>query len=311
MKKLSVSSINDRVCSDMKEFIEESENKYARRLKKAADILAQTHEEKPIILLSGPSGAGKTTSAKRIEELLDKQNIETYTISMDNYFLPESQTPDAVDENGKVDYESPHRMDIKLLNEHMMKMANCEPVEIPTFNFAQQKREKGVTYKRKKGELVLFEGIHALNPEVTGISDDIANCIYVSIRTRLELDNGTLLHPSHIRLMRRLLRDKLYRGRGFEATMDMFDSVERGESLYIMPYKDRAKIHIDTFINYEVSVYKPFLIDELHRVFNENQEHKNHEQMEQFIDALEAIPAESVPDDSLVREFIGGSRLFA
>nr|MCR5817318.1 nucleoside kinase [Ruminococcus sp.] len=266
------------------------------------------HKDKPIILLSGPSGAGKTTSAKRIEELLDEQDIETYTISMDNYFLPESETPNAVDENGKVDYESPYRMDIKLLNEHMMKIANCEPIEIPSFNFAEQKREPGFTYKRKPGELVLFEGIHALNPEVTNISDDIANCIYVSIRTRLELDNGALLHPSHIRLMRRLLRDKQYRGRGFEATMDMFDSVERGESLYIMPYKDRAKIHIDTFIMYEASVYKPFLYDGLREVFERSEDHKNHEQMQDFLKALEAIPAESVPDYSLVREFIGGSR---
>ena len=308
MKKLSISSINDRCESDMGEFIEESEKKYSRRIRKAADILAETHKDKPIILLSGPSGAGKTTSAKRIEELLDKQDIETYTISMDNYFLPESETPNAVDENGKVDYESPYRMDIKLLNEHMMKIANCEPIEIPTFNFAEQKREPGFTYKRKPGELVLFEGIHALNPEVTNISDDIANCIYVSIRTRLELDNGELLHPSHIRLMRRLLRDKQYRGRGFEATMDMFDSVERGESLYIMPYKDRAKIHIDTFIMYEASVYKPFLYDELREVFEKSEDHKNHEQMQDFLKALEAIPAESVPDYSLVREFIGGSR---
>ena len=308
MKKLSISSINERCENDMKEFIEESEKKYSRRIKKAADILSQTHEQKPIILLSGPSGAGKTTSAKRIEELLDEQDIETFTISMDNYFLPESQTPNAVDENGKVDYESPYRMDIKLLNEHMMKIANCEPVEIPSFNFAKQEREPGLTFKRKPGELVLFEGIHALNPEVTGISDDYANCIYVSIRTRLELDNGALLHPSHIRLMRRLLRDKLYRGRGFEATMDMFDSVERGESLYIMPYKERAQIHIDTFINYEASVYKPFLYDELHRVFEQNEDHKNHEQMEEFLNALDAIPAENVPDYSLVREFIGGSR---
>ncbi len=307
MKKISINTINSRSRSDVAEFITESEKKYSRRINKAAEMLAQTHKDKPIILLSGPSGAGKTTSARRIEFLLDTQDILTKTISMDNYFLPESMTPDAVDENGKVDYESPYRMDIKLLNDHLIKMANCEPVEIPTFNFAKQEREPGKIYKRKPGELVLFEGIHALNPEVTNIPDDMANCIYVSIRTRLELENGSLLHPSHIRLMRRLLRDKKYRGRAFEATMDMFDGVERGESLYIMPYKDRAQIQIDTFINYEASVYKPFLCDELHRIFSQNKDHKNHEQMEEFLNALDAIPAEEVPDYSLVREFIGGS----
>ena len=149
-----------------------------------------------------------------------------------------------------------------------------------------------------------MEGIHALNPDVTGHSDEFTNRVYVSVRTRLE-DNGALLHPSKIRLMRRLIRDKLYRGRSISETMDFFRSVERGEDLYIMPYKHRASFDIDTFIAYEPMVYRDILLSDLERVSKTYGNYDHYADIELFLRALSPLEREAVPDNSLVREFIG------
>ena len=149
-----------------------------------------------------------------------------------------------------------------------------------------------------------MEGIHALNPDVIGHSDEYTNRVYVSVRTRLE-SGGELLHPSKIRLMRRLIRDKLYRGRSITETMEFFKSVERGEDLYIMPYKHRASFDIDTFIAYEPMVYRDILLDDLHRVSRTYPEYEKYADIEKFLRKLEPLDPANVPDNSLVREFIG------
>ena len=161
-----------------------------------------------------------------------------------------------------------------------------------------------MTLERQPGDIVIIEGIHALNPDVTGHSDEFTNRVYVSVRTRLE-DNGVLLHPSKIRLMRRLIRDKLYRGRSISETMDFFRSVERGEDLYIMPYKHRASFDIDTFIAYEPMVYRNILLSDLEQVSQTYGNYDHYADIELFLRALSPLGREAVPDNSLVREFIG------
>ncbi|WP_124098065.1 nucleoside kinase [Ruminococcus sp. Marseille-P6503] len=309
MRKLHCTSINRKLEENSADFIKRSEHNYCEQIKAAADSIADSRKEKPIILLSGPSGAGKTTTALRLEEYLDNRGIETHTVSMDDYFLPIDHDTAVRDENGEIDYESPMRLDIPLLNEHMLKISNCEEIEIPAFDFSNQARKKGKPLKRRPGELVVFEGIHALNPQVTGMTDSFASCIYVSVRTRIETKTGALLHPSHIRLMRRIIRDKFFRGRAVESTIEMYKNVERGENRFIMPFKNRAEYSVDTFHPYELSVYKKFLYGDLKAEQDKFRDFDNYQLMLEVLDELDEIDIDSVPDDSLVREFIGGSRL--
>lgn len=307
MKKIHVSAINRKVRDDEKLFVEECDRKYNEKLVAIADSIEEHQKEKPILLLAGPSGAGKTTTALKIEEILDGRGIHTHTISMDDYFLPSDSFTAVIGEDGKPDYESPDRIDRKLLYEHMEKINSGEEVVLPKFEFSEQCRRDGERLRRKKNDIVVFEGIHALNPEVTGAAGDYARCMYVSVRSRLELKDGELLHPCYIRLMRRLIRDGFFRGRSAAETLDMFDSVEAGENKYIMPYKHRAEFSVDTFHAYEPALYKNYLLDTLRR---ESRSYKDFERFLPMLKALEEIEPvmlESVPVNSLAREFVGES----
>ena len=309
MKLITTDELNLEIANGEKEFIEASERKYQQKLDEIAEVLKENLKEKPLILLSGPSGSGKTTTALRLEHMLDTTGFETHTLSMDSYFLPVDETPHAVNENGIVDFESPLRMDIELLNKHLEQIANCEEVEIPKFNFIKQKREHGKKLKRKPNEFVVIEGIHALNPDITGKSYDFSTGLYVSIRTRLQNTQGELLHPSKIRVMRRLMRDVKHRGRLPQDTLDMFKSVERGENLYIMPYKHRAHFELDTFFDYEIPLYRNRLIPVFEQLSKDYADYERFKIIPSFLNELNSVGVDNVPTNSLIREFIGGSAL--
>ncbi len=303
MKYYKTDSINQSVRRDAAQFVSKSEEVYRRQIVAVAEQLAENRSRHPIILISGPSGSGKTTTALLIEQLLDNWGFQTHTISMDNYFLPYDMGQMPLDENGNIDLESPKRLDASLLQQHLSQLINYEPVEVPIFDFTSQTRTGTIPLHRKKDELIILEGIHALNPAVTGQAEEIATGIYVSVRTRAENHTGTLLHPSKIRLTRRLIRNKLFRGREFHDTLANFRSVSRGENLFIMPYKYRAKYDIDTFFPCELSIYKPVLLPELEKVSSDSVEFA---EIRAFLEAVNPIDAQLVPSDSLIREFIGG-----
>lgn len=303
MKCVSIERLNTAAKSTA-EMIAEGEEIYEQQLIAAAESIYSAREKRPVVLLSGPSGSGKTTSAHRIAHLLEGYGCKAHTISMDNYFLPMKENEAARDENGKIDYESPYRLDIPLFKKHLEMLSNCETIDIPSFDFARQERCEGMPLKREPGDLVILEGIHALNPLVTGDCDDFTTCVYVSVRTRIS--NGEkLLHPSKIRLMRRLMRDKLYRGRSLAETFEFFKSVERGEGLYIMPFKYRANFDIDTFIEYEPLIYRNILLPDLEKAAVDYSEYGDYADIEEFLRLLEPVEKRFVPDNSLIREFIG------
>ena len=303
MKCIPVKELNI-LAETPKAFVIASENAYADRISAAAERIYMERRERPVVLISGPSGSGKTTTASRIARLLEDNGCRAHTISMDNYFLPLTDEEKRLGELGQFDFESPKRLDTELFKEHLEKLNRCERIDIPSFDFAQQKRCPGMPLERQPGDIVIMEGIHALNPEVTGHSDDYTNRVYVSVRTRLE-DNDALLHPSKIRLMRRLIRDKLYRGRSIVETMEFFKSVERGENLYIMPFKGRASFDIDTFIGYEPLVYRDILLQELEEISHSYRNYGEYADIEKFLRQLSSLDRNFVPDNSLVKEFIG------
>lgn len=302
MRCISVEYLNN-AAKNPAGFIAEGEKMYSEQLHEAADKIYEHRADKPIVLISGPSGSGKTTSATRVAADLKSRGCHAHVISMDNYFLPLKKD---IELHGKdnIDYESPERLDIELFHEHLEKLSHGEEIEIPGFDFALQDRIPGMKLLRGDGDLVILEGIHALNPLVTGDSDSYTHRIYVSVRTRIQ-EGEELLHPSKIRLMRRLMRDKLYRGRDQAETFEFFKSVERGEDLYIMPHKHRANFDIDTFIEYEPSVYRNILLPELEKTAQTYKGYAEFADIEKFLRLLEPTDKKFVPQDALIREFIG------
>lgn len=306
---INTTNINSGLDNDAEGFIQSSENIYRDQLRIAAEKIYMSRNERPLVLLSGPSGSGKTTTALRLAMLLGNKGLQVHTLSMDNYFLPADAGEFPVDENGKPDLESPYRLDIPMFSEHLEKLSKGEPVEMPVFDFTTQSRSDHIPVARKSNEIIIIEGIHALNPEVTGDSDDFTTCMYVSVRTRIRTRFGYTLHPRKIRLMRRLNRDRLFRCRSLEDIFGMFESVTNGEEKYIMPYKNRATIEIDSFIPYEASVYAKMLKNDIENNREAFAAIEDGDVMLKVLTELEPLSEELVPSDSLVREFIGGSSL--
>ena len=309
MKILHVNALNHRILQDEKKFIYESDNNYTQRLISIADNIENSKDTKPIVLLAGPSGSGKTTTAIKIREILRDRGIISYNISLDNYFVPKERFP--VDENGKVDLESPAHIDKELFMEHMEALSKGREITLPLFRFSDLSRQKGPQLKREKDDIIVSEGTHALNPDITGTTAQWAHKMYVSVRTRLQYDvkgeDDKLLDPAYIRLMRRIIRDVLFRGRDITVTLDMFDSVEAGEVKYIMPYKKLAEYSVDSFIPYEAPAYKSFVLGKLKKAIEQDSKYERFKPIVEALNGLMGISLDSIPSNSLTREFIGGS----
>jgi uridine kinase len=302
MKVLSTVTMNKKVAEDTPGYILESEGHYFRQLIKTVLALAENEIEKPIVLLSGPSGSGKTTTAFRVKSLLCDMGIKTYALSMDNYFLSVEDPRNEREADGSIDFESPKRLDIDLLNEHLEKLFSGEEFTLPVFDFANQRQLKGKQFRRKEHEMVIIEGIHALNPAVTGSISEHSSGIYVSVRTRMKSKSGELLHPSKIRLMRRIVRDKLFRNRDISQTLDFFKKVQLGEKKFILPHKCYAEHNIDTFVAYEAATYKDFISKDSGVLYE-----SEYSDLMKILDELQSVDLELIPNNSLVREFVGGS----
>ena len=292
--------------ADPRAVLEGDRQRYFDQIARAADVIAANAEERPIVLLAGPSGSGKTTTALLIERELKRRGLGTHTLQMDHYFSPLTAEELALLKENKLDLEKPSRVDGPFFREQLGQILRGEPVELPRYDFRESKRVfDGHILQRKPGEIVIMEGIHALNPEVSGYKDRTTR-VYVSVRTRVTAHDGEVLHPSKIRLARRILRDSTGRGRSILDTVGMKEKVDAGEVKYIMPYKPNAHIDIDTFYSAELAVYRPFLLEGLREILHLYPEL---EDLTRIISEFPDIPDSYVPSDSLLREFIGGSEL--
>ncbi len=298
---IEVNRINMGICGNPEEYTKQTNEIFMHQLKQIVKKIAANIENRPVILLAGPSGSGKTTTAFMIAKLLKELGCGCHTISMDNYFKSLTEEEKILAAQGKADLESPERIDKELLNAQIEDIENCRPVNVPKYDFANSARsEETIPFERKHGDVVIFEGIHALNPDVITVPDSKLCKLYVSVRTRITKE-GLVLNPAKIRLMRRMIRDRNFRKRTLEETMSMFHSVEAGENKYIMPYKTRSDYDIDTFMAYEMSVYRYNLLDDL-RLMEDN---SGLSDVMEVLSALAPLDSEFVPKDSLIREFIG------
>lgn len=303
MKRL-ITDINHGLAVDAAAFIGGAEKAYSRQLTEIADYIAAHREQCPIVLISGPSGSGKTTSALILEDKLDRRGLETHTLSQDNYFNTLTEEDRALLAEGKLDLESPERVDSDLLNRQLADIIACKPVALTAFDFRTHTRhETGETLTRRPGEVVILEGIHTLNPAVVTLPEEQTVRLYVSVRTRVEGPDGTVLHPKYIRLLRRMLRDVQQRGRPASGTLGMFHSVNRGEDTFIMPYKHRSTFDVDTFFAYELNVYRRYLLDDLQAMADRPEIAA----LLPVLAAADELDAAAVPPTALIREFIGDS----
>lgn len=301
-----VKEINRRIEQDSLAFMAESDAGYQAQIMQAAQLIRDKLDISPIVLLSGPSGSGKTTTALKIAEALKEMGITTHTISMDNYFLGKAHAPLGL--YGEADLESPTVMDMDLLDAHFTALSRGEEVIIPKFDFNRQQRNenKGRPLQIGKNEIVVFEGIHALNDACAGRHPE-ATKLYISARSDFYDGEEILIKRTWLRLIRRAVRDYNFRGTDVGDTLKMWSTVRRGEKLYISPFKERADIMFDSSLAYEVSVMKHYAAPIFAQLPEDNPRAEEMRLMFQAMDRFSGIDPEMVAQNSLLREFIGGS----
>jgi len=294
---ISVKSIN-MALGGKRAYMENCDRELYLQIKRTAENIF--NKRMPVVLISGPSGSGKTTFSHMLCDILSDMGMNSHSISMDNYFKPLTETELELLSKGKMDLESPMRIDSELLSSQIKMIINGEKTEIPIYDFKTSSRlYKGDFVERKKNDIIIFEGIHALNGDVIRIADDSTFKIYASVRTRVE--NGEIiLHPSKIRLLRRIIRDYIHRGRSADETLQLFTSVDEGEHKYIMPYKYRADCNIDTFLPYELSIYRNFL-ESNGMIIRKNPITSD---LLRILDTIKSSESIYLSANSLIREFV-------
>ena len=298
--------INLKTVSDPIGFMEECDQLYRDRVEEAVDLILENKRQSPIILLSGPSGSGKTTTSMKIAEALEMRGVHTYYVGMDDYFKTVDHTTPRTPE-GDLDLESPLCLDMELLNRHFEQLAKGERIYVPKYEFSRRMRiqEPSKAIKLGRDEMVVFEGIHALNSMITDVHPE-AFKLYISARSDVEYQGRLVFKRTWFRLVRRMVRDFKFRGSDPQDTMSMWANVRRGELNYISPFKDKANFRFDTSFAYELPVFNS-TATELFRSVPEGIE--RFEELRRVLPALQMfghIPEEDVAPDALIREFIGG-----
>ena len=260
-----------------------------------------------VVLIAGPSSSGKTTFAKRLGIQLRLNGLKPVTISVDNYFVERKDTP--LDEKGNYDFECLEAIDLKLFNDHLTALLNGEEVLCPTFDFKLgAKQYNGETMKLADDEILVIEGIHCLNDKLTAsIPKDKKYKIYISALTVLNIDYYNRISTTDSRLIRRMVRDHNFRGYTALHTLKIWDSVNRGEEKYIFPFQDDADSMFNTSLIYEICVLKKYLMPLLEEIDNTHPEYSEAKRLHEFLKYFEDIDDKYVPENSLLREFIGGS----
>ena len=273
-------------------------------LELAKDIKQQP--EVKIVLLAGPSSSGKTTTARKLCMYLRSLGMNPKTISMDDYYVEKDQNP--LDEDGNPDYECLEAIDLKLFNQQIASLIAGEKVSIPTYNFLLGKKEYKKTMQVAKNEVILIEGIHGLDPNIlNNIKREKKYKIYLSALTELNMDDHNRISTTDNRLLRRMIRDNRTRGYNVEATLKSWASVRRGEEKYIFPYQDEADATFNTALIYELGVLKTYVEPLLYSVDQSSEYYEEAKRLINFLRLFLPIPSESIPQDSILREFIGGS----
>lgn len=278
-----------------------------KKIAHIADMIAEREHRPRVILISGPSSSGKTTTAKRLGVQLQVLGIAPKVISMDDYFVDREKTP--LDENGAYDFENIEAVDLALFNEHLVTLLAGGEVELPRFSFETGKRYyDGARMRLEANQALLIEGIHALNPRLTSKIDDRDKFrLYVSALTSLSIDDHNRIPTTDNRLLRRIVRDHRYRGYSAMDTIGRWESVRRGEEKYIFPFQENADVMYNSALVFELGVLKPYVEPVLREVPASAPEYTEAKRLLKFLSYVRPIPEKNLPPTSILREFLFGS----
>ena len=280
---------------------------HEKKIAEIADMIHQRLDKVRVVLIAGPSSSGKTSFANRLCIQLQVLGIRPHKISLDDYFVERDKTP--VDENGKRNYEHIHALDLPLLNDDLKKMIAGELVDLPTYNFVTGKREyNGNRIQAKKGEILVLEGIHGLNDMLTSeIPAEQKFKIFISAMTQLNVDDHNRISTSDSRLIRRIVRDYQFRGRDAAETIRTWNDVTDGEAENIFPYQENADAIFNSATIYELSVLKQYAEPQLFAIGEDQPEYITAKRLIKFLGYFLAAPGTEIPNNSLIKEFVGGS----
>ena len=289
-----------------KELILLAEALHEKKISDIADKIVNKNDVK-VVLIAGPSSSGKTTFAKRLGLQLRLNGLKPVTISVDNYFVERTETP--LDENGNYNFECLEAIDLKLFNHDLIELLKGNEILMPTFNFKTGHKEyTGETMKLGKDEILVIEGIHCLNDELTSaIPRENKYKIYISNLTVLNIDYFNRISTTDSRLIRRIVRDYKFRSYNAIHTLQIWNSVNRGEEQYIYPFQEEADSMFNTSLIYEFCVLKKFAVPLLESINSSYAEYSEARRLLEFLKYFETIDIENVPKNSLLREFIGES----
>lgn len=296
-KMISSGSINDLIRMD--------ETLQSNKLLEVARKISENKKIK-MVLMAGPSSSGKTTTSRKLSMYLKSFGLKIRTISMDDYFVDSAQTP--LGEDGKPDFECLEAVDLKLFDKQIEQLLNGEEVILPTFNFILGVKEYKEKAKMDKNEILVIEGIHGLDSNIlTNIPRENKFKIYLSALTELNIDNHNRISTSDNRLLRRIIRDNRTRGYDVTKTLENWAKVRSGEEKYVFPYQDDADFTFNTGLIYEIGILKTYVEPLLYSVDDQSPQYEEAKRLIDFLRLFLPIPSDAVPQDSILREFIGNS----
>lgn len=287
------------------DFIIQCEQRYEDRLNAIAQKVSRTGKNE-IIMIAGPSSAGKTTSARKLREALKRMGIGSYTVSLDDYYLNNCDAPRFPD--GTPDFETVEALDLKYFEESMNQLVTTGEADLPEFDFLTGKRKEKYNHLvLSPSDVIIVEGLHALNPAITDkLPADRLLKIYINVSSRIyDEKNNIILNKRNMRFVRRIIRDYKFRGNSVEKTFKLWLNVQTGEDLYLFPYRDNADIKINTIHLYETCVLKDMAIKLLSELSPDSEFYRQSQRLIKSLQKFPDIDSSLVPDTSLLREFIG------
>jgi len=289
------------------ELIHISEALHEKQIAEIADKISLRRQQIHLILIAGPSASGKTTFAQRLKIHLMVNGLHPIPISMDNYYLDRDSIP--IEEDGQRDLESISTIDIELLNEHLSRLIQGQQVEIPYFNFKKGMREyRGNIISINDQQPLIIEGIHGLNEQLTPMIPKMNKFkIYISALTQLNLDSHNRIPTTDTRLIRRIVRDKQFRGASIDDTLTMWSSVRRGEEKYIFPFQEMADVMFNSALTYEMAVLKPYIMPLLININTNDIHFTEANRLKKFMKYFVELDGVNIPATSIIKEFTGGS----